>query len=97
MPSDGEPELPIAKELRNIVGPKARVIWRGAELDLYARDQADIPDSLRKMLIRTTPDAVVQPESVEDVANVVAFLAGPDSDYMTGQAVNVDGGLVMGN
>jgi NAD(P)-dependent dehydrogenase (short-subunit alcohol dehydrogenase family) len=26
----------------------------------------------------------------------VAFLAGPDSDYMTGQAINVDGGLVMG-
>ena len=31
------------------------------------------------------------------VANVVAFLASPDSDYMTGQALNVDGGLVMGN
>jgi len=28
---------------------------------------------------------------------VVAFLAGPDSDYMTGQALNVDGGIVMGN
>src|SRR6266850_5247721 len=26
-----------------------------------------------------------------------AVLAGPDSDYMTGQALNVDGGLVMGN
>lgn len=24
-------------------------------------------------------------------------LAGPDSDYMAGQAVNIDGGLVMGN
>jgi meso-butanediol dehydrogenase/(S,S)-butanediol dehydrogenase/diacetyl reductase len=28
---------------------------------------------------------------------VVAFLAGPDSDYMTGQALIVDGGMVMGN
>lgn len=37
-----------------------------------------------------------RPERAEDVANVVAFLAGPDSDYMTGQALNVDGGLVMG-
>jgi meso-butanediol dehydrogenase/(S,S)-butanediol dehydrogenase/diacetyl reductase len=36
-------------------------------------------------------------ERPEDVAGVVAFLAGPDSDYMTGQALNVDGGLVMGN
>jgi meso-butanediol dehydrogenase/(S,S)-butanediol dehydrogenase/diacetyl reductase len=38
-----------------------------------------------------------RPERAEDVASVVAFLAGPDSDYMTGQALNVDGGLVMGN
>ena len=38
-----------------------------------------------------------RPERPEDVASVVAFLAGSDSDYMTGQALNVDGGLVMGN
>jgi len=38
-----------------------------------------------------------RPERAEDVAGVVAFLAGPDSDYMTGQAINVDGGIVMGN
>jgi meso-butanediol dehydrogenase / (S,S)-butanediol dehydrogenase / diacetyl reductase len=38
-----------------------------------------------------------RPETAEDVAGVVAFLAGPDSDYMTGQAIKVDGGLVMGD
>jgi NAD(P)-dependent dehydrogenase (short-subunit alcohol dehydrogenase family) len=38
-----------------------------------------------------------RPERAEDVAGIVAFLAGPDSDYMTGQAINVDGGIVMGN
>jgi meso-butanediol dehydrogenase / (S,S)-butanediol dehydrogenase / diacetyl reductase len=38
-----------------------------------------------------------RPERAEDVAGVVAFLAGADSDYMTGQAINVDGGIVMGN
>jgi len=27
---------------------------------------------------------------------VLAFPASPDSDYMTGQVLNVDGGLVMG-
>jgi NAD(P)-dependent dehydrogenase (short-subunit alcohol dehydrogenase family) len=31
----------------------------------------------------------------EEVADVVAFLAGPDSRYMTGQAINISGGLVM--
>ena len=29
----------------------------------------------------------------EDVANVVAFLAGPDSNYITGQTIIVDGGI----
>ena len=38
-----------------------------------------------------------RPERAEDVAGVVAFLAGADSDYMTGQALKVDGGLVMGD
>jgi len=38
-----------------------------------------------------------RPETADDVAGVVSFLASRDSDYMTGQAVNVDGGLVMGN
>jgi meso-butanediol dehydrogenase / (S,S)-butanediol dehydrogenase / diacetyl reductase len=31
----------------------------------------------------------------QEVADVVAFLAGPDSRYMTGQAINVSGGMVM--
>ena len=38
-----------------------------------------------------------RPEKPEDVAGVVSFLASRDSDYMTGQAVHIDGGLVMGN
>ena len=33
--------------------------------------------------------------SAEDVAGVVAFLAGPDSTYMTGQVLVVDGGMVI--
>lgn len=31
----------------------------------------------------------------QDVANVVLFLASPLSDYMTGQAINVTGGMTM--
>jgi NAD(P)-dependent dehydrogenase (short-subunit alcohol dehydrogenase family) len=34
-------------------------------------------------------------ERPEDVANVIAFLASPRAEYMTGQAISIDGGLVM--
>ena len=31
----------------------------------------------------------------EDVANVVKFLASEDSSYITGQVINIDGGMLM--
>ena len=34
-------------------------------------------------------------QTPEDVASFVSYLAGRDSDYMTGQAVVIDGGIVM--
>lgn len=38
--------------------------------------------------------ALGRAEKPEDVAGFVSYLAGPDSDYMTGQAPMIDGGLV---
>lgn len=39
--------------------------------------------------------ALGRAETPEDVAAFVSYLAGPDSDYMTGQAPLIDGGLVF--
>ena len=39
--------------------------------------------------------ALGRAQTPEDVAAFVSFLAGPDSDYMTGQAPLIDGGLVF--
>ncbi len=38
--------------------------------------------------------ALGRAETPEDVAALVSYLAGPDSDYMTGQAPLIDGGMV---
>lgn len=46
---------------------------------------------------RTSLIPLGRPETAEDVAGLVSFLASRDFDYMTGQAINIDGGLVMGN
>lgn len=36
-----------------------------------------------------------RPASPEDIANAAAFLASDDASYITGQVLNVDGGLAM--
>mmetsp|Transcript_93644 Transcript_93644/g.195256 ORF Transcript_93644/g.195256 Transcript_93644/m.195256 type:complete len:275 (+) Transcript_93644:113-937(+) len=38
--------------------------------------------------------ALGRPENPTDVAKFVSYLSGPDSDYMTGQCVLIDGGMV---
>jgi meso-butanediol dehydrogenase/(S,S)-butanediol dehydrogenase/diacetyl reductase len=38
--------------------------------------------------------ALGRPSTPEDVASFVAYLAGPDADYMTGQTPMIDGGMV---
>lgn len=36
-----------------------------------------------------------RPQTTDDVAGLAAFLASKDSDYMTGQSINIEGGLTM--
>lgn len=51
------------------------------------------PEDLRFMAIQFIPWG--RNGEPEDVAKVVLFLASPDAEYITGQAINVTGGLIM--
>ncbi len=52
-----------------------------------------LPDKVKEAYLNSIP--LGRFGTPEDVANVVGFLASPESDYITGQVINIDGGLVM--
>lgn len=45
---------------------------------------------------RTSAVPLGRPQTSDDVAGLAAFLASPAADYMTGQSINIDGGLTVG-
>ena len=70
------------------------------ETDMWtvvARDQSRLlgqsPEEFTETRRKSVP--LGRMEQPEDVANVIAFLCTPRAGYMTGQALSVDGGLVM--
>jgi 3-oxoacyl-[acyl-carrier protein] reductase len=60
------------------------------ETDMSAAVRSKAGDLIEKMI---PMKRLGQPE---DIAKIVVFLASPDSGYMTGQVLTVDGGLSLG-
>ena len=52
-----------------------------------------IPENIKEGMLETIP--LKRAGRVEDIANAVAFLASDESAYITGQVLQVDGGMVM--
>ncbi|MGW1207923.1 beta-ketoacyl-ACP reductase [Streptomyces cyaneofuscatus] len=56
---------------------------------------AAIPESRQKEMLGAVP--LGRSGTVDEVARVVRFVAGPDAGYVTGAVIPVDGGLGMGH
>lgn len=68
-------------------------MWTRIDADFAEIEGLQLGEAWRR---RTSVIPLGRPERADDVAGVIAFLASRDSDYMTGQAIIVDGGLVVG-
>lgn len=67
-------------------------MWEEIDRDLGDINQVGKGESMAAMAELITLGRV---STGADVAGYVSFLAGPDSDYMTGQSVMIDGGILF--
>lgn len=68
-------------------------LWVNSLFKQYAENQGITEEEVRQKYIDMVP--MKRGCTYEDVANVLVFLAGKESSYMTGQAINVTGGQQM--
>jgi 3-oxoacyl-[acyl-carrier protein] reductase len=52
-----------------------------------------LPEQAKETFLKTIP--LRRPGLPQDVAGVIVFLASDDASYITGQVINIDGGMVM--
>lgn len=69
-------------------------MWQMLDRDWTALEGWERGEAWRR---RTAGIPLGRPETPDDVTGLLVFLASADSDYMTGQAIILDGGLVMGS
>jgi len=68
-------------------------LWEQLDKDLVAIGDADEPGQAMRDF--SSGILIGRPALPEDIAGTALFLASSDSDYMTGQVVMIDGGMVL--
>ena len=74
-------------------GVVATPLWEQLDKDLMALGVSKRPgEAMENFATGILRGRVAKPE---DIAGTTTFLASPDSDYMTGQIIMIDGGMVL--
>ena len=68
-------------------------LWDQYDADLMKMGRAEKPGQALEEFSASILQG--RPAVPEDVAGVALFLASEDSDYMTGQIINIDGGMIF--
>lgn len=68
-------------------------LWKQLDADLVEIGEADEPGQAMRDF--SAGILVGRPATPEDISGTALFLASADSDYMTGQVVMIDGGMVL--
>lgn len=83
----------FTKSLAKEVGSRGITVNAVAPGFIATRLTEGLPEDMKAMLLERTP--LGRFGTPEDVAGAVAFLVGPDSRFITGHTLTVDGGLFM--
>jgi 3-oxoacyl-[acyl-carrier protein] reductase len=85
--------LGLTKSLAKELGGRGVTVNAVAPGFIETEMTAGLPDEVKKAFLASIP--LGRPGTPEDVAGVIAFLCSPAADYVTGQILNIDGGMVM--
>ena len=85
--------LGLTKSLAKELGGRGVTVNAVAPGFIETEMTAGLPEEVKKAFLAAVP--LGRPGTPEDVAGVIAFLCSPAADYVTGQILNIDGGMVM--
>lgn len=83
----------FTKSLAKEIGSRSILVNAVAPGFIETEMTENLPEEVKENINKNIP--IKRMGNVKDVANVVKFLASEDSSYITGQVINVDGGMLM--